>query len=220
MGMLSENFSEIVHSLGMTELKHPIFYNSPMGIRFKIGGEESVYLNNEPSEYLIANQEYITAAFDRAKVIYTNLPHKPDILRIDGYPDESNVHKIIQTICRVGNLPLPHEQVVTPLKWDEEDETVSQLQLYWDLTKISFEPDRLLQEIIKADNGGYNGFVSNVYFADTHNFIVFHLYDDRGADLVAYDKVILRPIYEKFNSWILDYDREKIDVIFRPNTDF
>lgn len=214
MRMLSDNFSKIVHSIGMTELKHPILYNSPIGIRFKIGGEESVYLNEGTSEYLIANPEYISAAFDRAKVIYKNLPHKPNILRIDCYPDDSSAQKQIQTICQIGNMPLPHEQVVTPFKWYEDDDTVSQLQLYWDLEKIPFSPDRILQEIIKADIGGYHGFASNVYFTDTHNSILFHLYDDRGADLVTNDKEILRPIYEKLNSWILDYDREKIDEIF------
>lgn len=214
MGNLSDDFSKMVREIGMNELKHPIFYNSPVGIRFEIGGGESVYLMGESSENYIANPAYISAAFDRAKAIYTNLPHKPNILRIDGYPEESSVQKVIQRICEAGNFPLPHEQVVKPFKWDEDDDTVSQLQLYWDLERISFTPDRLLQEIIKADIGGYNGFVSNVYFVDTHNCILFHLYDDRGADLVTDDKEFLRPIYERFNSWILDYDREKIDAIF------
>lgn len=215
MGMLSDNFSKIVHSIGMTELKHPIFYNSLVGIRFKIGGDESVYLNDAHSEDLIANPAYISAAFDRAKSIYVNLTHKPNILRIDCYPNECSVNKEVQMICRVGNLPIPHEQVVKSFQWDEDNETVSQLQLYWDLEKIPFSPDRLLEEIIKADIAGYNGFVSNVYFADTYNSVLFHVYDDRGADLVATDTELLRPIYEKFNSWILDYDREKITAIFK-----
>lgn len=214
MGILSDGFSKMVSEIGMNELKHPIFYNSPVGIRFEIGGAESVYLNGKSSENYIVNPAYISAAFDRAKAIYTNLPHKPNILRIDGYPDESSVQKVTQSICEAGNMPQPHEQVVKPFKWEEDDDTLSQLQLYWDLERILFTPDRLLQEVIKADIGGYNGFVSNVYFADTHNCILFHLYDDRGADLLATDKELIRPIYEKFNSWILDYDREKIDVIF------
>lgn len=29
MGMLSDNFYKIIHSIGMAEFKHPIFYNSP-----------------------------------------------------------------------------------------------------------------------------------------------------------------------------------------------
>jgi hypothetical protein len=214
MGILSDDFSKVVLKIGMNELKHPILYNSPVGIRFEIGGDENIYLNGVRSEKHIVNPAYISAAFDRVKAIYTSLPYKPNILRIDGYPDESSVQKVIQRICEAGNMPLPHEQVVKPFQWDEDDDTVSQLQLYWDLERILFTPDRLLQEIIKTDIGGYNGFASNVYFADTHNYILFYLYDDRGADLIAADKEFLRPIYEKFNSWILDYDREKIDAIF------
>lgn len=63
-------------------------------------------LNDAPSEYLIANPEYISAAFDRAKVIYTNRPHKLNIFRIHGYPDDSSAQKEIQTICQIGNIPL------------------------------------------------------------------------------------------------------------------
>lgn len=214
MGIISDDFYKVVRSIGMNEIKHPLFYNSTIGIRFEIGGVESVYLDGGQPDKYIANPAYVSAAFDRAKAIYTNLPHRPNILRIDGYPDEISVQKVIQTICRAGNVPLPHEQVLKPFQWDEDDETISQLQLYWDLEKMPFTPDRLLQEIIIADIGGYNGFVSNVYFADLYNSILFHLYDDRGADLVAADKELLRPSYEKFNNWILDYDREKITAIF------
>lgn len=214
MGTISDDFNRVIRSIGMNEIKHPIFYSSLIGIRFEIGGVESVYLDDEQPDKFIVNPAYVSAAFDRAKSIYTNLPHSPNILRIDGYPDEISVQKFIQTICQTGNLPLPHEQVLKPFQWDEDEETITQLQLYWDLEKISFNPDSLLKEIIKADIGGYNGFASNVYFSDSYNSILFHLYDDRGADLVAADKELLRPLYEKFNSWILDYDRYKITAIF------
>lgn len=42
----------------------------------------------------------------------------------------------------------------------------------------------------------------------------FHLYDDRGADVVSMDKEILRPLYIKCNNFILDHDREDIDRVF------
>lgn len=198
----------------MDELKHPVFYNSPVGIRFEIGGDESVYLDNKHTKKLIANPAYICAALDRAKAIYASIPHNPNILRIDGYPSKNRVKKLTKTICRLCNLPIPHEQVLKPFKWSEGDEPVLQLQLYWDLERIPFAPDKLLQETIKADIGGYNDLASSVYYTDTYNLILYHLYDDRGADLVAADKELLRPIYKKFNSWILDYDRENIDSIF------
>ena len=40
------------------------------------------------------------------------------------------------------------------------------------------------------------------------------MYDDRGLDIVSADNETLRPIYNKHNDWILDYDREQIDRQF------
>lgn len=40
------------------------------------------------------------------------------------------------------------------------------------------------------------------------------MYDDRGLDLISADKESLRSFYEKYNDWILDNDREKIQKQF------
>ncbi len=212
MGVLSDSFSVMLHAINMEILKHPIFYNAPIGIRFEIGGDAGAYLNDSHK----LNPAYVSAAFDRAKTIYANLPHSPDILRIDGYPDEEkSAQKVVLAVCKEAKLPPPDEQELLPFRWYEDDESISQLQLYWDLKKIKFVPDVLLREIIKSDiGGGYSEFTSNVYFADTKNSILFHLYDDRGADLVGANKELIRPIFERFNNWILDYDREKINTTF------
>lgn len=44
--------------------------------------------------------------------------------------------------------------------------------------------------------------------------IIFYMYDDRGLDVIAKDKEQLKTVYKDFNTWILDYDRERIDKIF------
>jgi len=215
LGNLFDDFSNMLQVIGMDSLKHPIFYNAPIAIRFEIGGEESVYLNNTTSDKFTVNPAYVSAALNRVKSIYEKLPHTPNILRIDVYPDEENsVQEIIQCICKVLEMQQPHEQVSGVFQWDEDSEAIPQLQLYWDLTSITFSPDVLLQEITKADIGGYSTLVSSVYFADTNDSILFHIYDDRGADLVAGNKDLLRPIYEQFNSWVLDYDRDRINETF------
>jgi len=54
-----------------------------------------------------------------------------------------------------------------------------------------------------------------IYFVNIDKRLIFHMYDDRGLDIIASDKEILRPIYEKYNDWILDYDREQIDKQFK-----
>ncbi|WP_206458356.1 DUF3885 domain-containing protein [Anaerovorax sp. IOR16] len=219
MGTLADIFFKTLHRIGMDCIKHPIFYNAPIGIRFEIGGDEGVYLTNTYSHELAVNPEYVSAALHRAKTIYENLPQNPNVLRIDAYPNyENNVQDIILSVCKAVGLPQPHEQVIEPFQWDEDDEVISQLQLYWDLKTISFSSDKVLQEIIKADIGGCIELVSSVYFVDTINSVLFHLYDDKGLDLIAADKEQLRPIFNRFNNWILDYDKKEIDRTFSEIT--
>jgi hypothetical protein len=44
--------------------------------------------------------------------------------------------------------------------------------------------------------------------------IIYHLYDDRGCDVIASDKEYIRFLYEDRNEWILNYDRNEIDSTF------
>lgn len=61
-----------------------------------------------------------------------------------------------------------------------------------------------------------NGFLSSkeIYFVNIDKKVIFNMYDDRGLDIIAADKETLRPIYENFNNWILDYNRNEIDKQF------
>ena len=43
----------------------------------------------------------------------------------------------------------------------------------------------------------------------------FRIYDDRGCDIWSTDRENLRPIYYNLNDWILDYNRQEIDLIFK-----
>ena len=65
----------------------------------------------------------------------------------------------------------------------------------------------------RLDN--YGGLTDKViFFINIDKKFIFNMYDDRGLDIIAADKEILRPIYEKHNDWILDYDRERINKQF------
>ncbi|WP_445293151.1 DUF3885 domain-containing protein [Cytobacillus sp. FSL M8-0252] len=43
----------------------------------------------------------------------------------------------------------------------------------------------------------------------------WYLYDDPGWDVIASNQEDLDLLYEELNNWILDYDREQIDKIFK-----
>ena len=95
--MLAKRFEHILHDLGMAGLEHPLFYHAPVGIRFKIGGEEPIYLDRRAAK-LKTNPAYVQGALDRAAAIYRALPAVPDLLRIDGYPDEEPAESLLTVI--------------------------------------------------------------------------------------------------------------------------
>ncbi len=53
------------------------------------------------------------------------------------------------------------------------------------------------------------------WLLDPDELIMLYIYDDRGMALISADIRKLKPIYDHFNSWILDYDRERIDKIYK-----
>lgn len=211
--MLAEHFETILHNLGLELLEHPLFYRAPIAIRFEIGGDAPVYLElgdlGENTEKLTPNPAYVQYALERAITTYRNLPAPPDFLRIDGYPEEALATSLLTAIQQRTALPAPHEQI-TAAVMDEDGDTHSQIQFYWDLSKINFQPELLLREIILGDIGGWNGFVSSVYLVGPGPFL-YHLYDDRGLDVLGGSRELLLPLYHQFHDWILEYNLEKID---------
>lgn len=212
--MLSERFDNLLVKIKNPMLEHPVFYNCPIAIRFEIGYETPVYLETSPSDDMIVNPKYIEAAHKRTKAIYTALQQVPNLLRIDTYPNEDEPGYENEFYLSVFQklVSFPHEQ--RKIQINDGDEQHMVLQFYWDLSKMDFSPDLLLREIIRADLGGISALTSSVYFANTEAAYLYHVYDDRGADLAAERKETLYPIYQNFNQWILDYNREEIDNLF------
>ncbi|CAM2141561.1 hypothetical protein PT2222_130202 [Paraburkholderia tropica] len=56
----------------------------------------------------------------------------------------------------------------------------------------------------------------DIYFINIKKRTIFHLYDDQGCDILAAAAETIRDMYETYNSWILDYDRERINRLFEP----
>lgn len=212
--MLSERFDALLVKIKNPRLEHPVFYHSPVAIRFEIGHETPVYLDASPSDELVVNPEYVATSLHRANAIYAALPQVPNLLRIDTYPDEDapgDGNKFDLSVFQ-KLVSFPHERRQSRIS--DGDETHTVLQLYWDLSRIDFSPDLLLREIIKADLGGISALASNVYFANTEAAYLYHVYDDRGADLAAEQKETLFPVYQYFNQWILAHNRKEIDALF------
>lgn len=197
-----ESFKKVIASLGMRRLMHPVFYNCPIGIRFNIGDNGNEVYLDKSGEELSVNPNYITACLERSLKVYHSLKSKPDLLAIEGYLyEDETVEDLIASVVAATDLPQPNE-IKSEHARDDEDE-FTHVFLLWTLN--DFNPEKLLEEIIKADLGSGNFFLtSSVYFVCTNDNVLFHLYDDRGADLVSDKKEKIQHIYHKLNDLISD----------------
>ncbi|WP_141499446.1 DUF3885 domain-containing protein [Bacillus toyonensis] len=55
----------------------------------------------------------------------------------------------------------------------------------------------------------------DVFLINTSKDIVMFIYDDRGCEVIAKNKEIIRGLYEKYKEWIPVYERESIDSLFK-----
>lgn len=219
--MLSRQFDALLDAIGNPELARPVFYSSPIGIRFELGSDTPIYGKNQNLAELEPDPEYLAGALTRAQTIYHNLPHPPNILRIDvvtlakadiNKADTDAIAPAIDVLLRdvVGT---PAEQRAVTFIDEDDGETLIRHELYWTLP-ADFSAELLLHYIITADLGGPWPANVPVFFANTEDEYLYFVYDDRGADLIATIVETIRPAYERFNDWILDYDRERIDRTF------
>lgn len=82
-------------------------------------------------------------------------------------------------------------------------------------TNLSFnEVKSIIRGIASLEMGGEPFITQRVHFFSPSNQTGFNIYDDRGCDIWSNSIKELRPIYEKLNDWILDYNRKEIDEMF------
>lgn len=208
MNLMNIYQKTIVEIMGMATLEHPVFYKAPVSIRFEIGGEENIYIKKGMMRKEQPNPVYVNQAVERALTIFHALPKKDWLLRIDLY-DKKEIKETVKQL----QLVEPQEKVFNEFELDGEK--MCHYELYWSLNEIDWSDERILREIILADIGGINCLASAVTFLQPYEKILFHLYDDRGLDVAAKEKSKLYSLYERFNDWILDYDREAVDRMFK-----
>jgi hypothetical protein len=53
-----------------------------------------------------------------------------------------------------------------------------------------------------------------IYLINPVSGVLIHPYDDRGMDVLCRNPVPLKSLYDRHNSWLLDYNREAMDETF------
>lgn len=94
----------------------------------------------------------------------------------------------------------------------------SDYRLTWArLQPQAFDAASMFQAIANREQGGGPAISGRVYVIDPANFVIMHMYDDRGLDPIATSLDILRPIFEAFHEWVLENQRHRVEFRFRSN---
>lgn len=144
-----------------------------------------------------------------------------------------DAHELVIVISAFTDGPrMPYRDVLRSLRacgvrmgrpraaWTEpyHDPHVEELDT---LAFVSFVCERqalhwLLWGALATDLGVEPHLVGHLYVASPERGIVIHPYDDRGMDVAGPNHVLLAELYQRFNPYLLDYDRDRMRAFFEP----
>lgn len=200
---------------GIDQFPDAMFYQSEAALRFDLGGELSMSHALVPRfmQAMDRSRAVATALFEGARSLTV-------MIRYSEHPEwRHGRRKAVVALARAGfRRPFgPVEKLPDP----EADPDYPVLNC-WHRIEIQNDPDlisALLWCAVAAETpvtpkAGWGVFHS--YIADFNAGTVLHVYDDRGMDVAATTTDALRPIYQRFGGWLLDYDRPLMNRTFAP----
>ena len=199
---LNEHFPALTLDAGL-------FYRWPVGLRFDLGGlpDPSSQVMSEVLHRATVLYEALFEADDKCVVIAQDWPGgdipPPRYTNLFDTPGTGLAEP--QGSLKVGAREQSGDDHSHTLRWSEE-------------AGQGFNYQTILLGLANADHGQIPGVAisSRVYFLHTERRLIMHMYDDRGLDVIGCEAKELYALYREFNSWILDYDRSRIDQVFKP----
>jgi hypothetical protein len=204
---------------GLT-LEPPLFYSWKNSIRFEISHPTIPHYS----------KENLKQTFQRSISLFKKVfEEKDEILFVTDVVTTSNNHFLQKKPLNVYKkylkdkdklYKLQHQLLVRFFEDEEDQMVIHRFVLQCNIDVIRYVP--LLKAICYEDFAHPSTILKNnqesgyeIYFVNLTKKVIFHLYDDRGCDILAADKEGIRYLYEEFNDWILDYDRKEIDLLFK-----
>lgn len=208
----------------------PHFSCTPVGIRFELSGISGTYsaeLDRCRTDDELA--PIIQQAGDRATTLFEATFAKGDrgwmVARSDyaqslrdrvgriRSPSRRRAVRWLEEVLPAAARESLAVEVVADLPGDDEyhPRRLLEATIATDLRATGYQ--EILPRIAAAELGG-DVRVWETYFVSRTTGVVFHMYDDRGLDIMAPRPEPIRAIYREFTDWILDHDRQRIDATF------
>ncbi len=202
-------------------LRPPLFYLWKYGIRFEIS---MLWVEHEDKDNLQQISERTVTIFNKV------FNQEDEILLITDIHCEKNNSFLQMRPTKVYQKYIKNKETVRKLQHrvlpsvfleDEDGEDYEEMVTHRFvlsckkrdirykalLTAISYEDFPHPMQILK----GFPRHGIDIYLVNITKKMIYHLYDDRGCDVIASNKQDLYPLYQECNDWILDYDRDEIE---------
>ena len=199
-------------------LAPPLFYKWPTGLRFALAPAQIPLWKDRAKQ--IIHPHYFAAVLHRAQTIFESIFREKDELSIVyqqfsyGRSRISKRNLIFQYISKDSTVRFRYSRI-------RRLPGCSRKQYHWNRVRISsLTPSKidyhgLLKACIYNDFRRHGpSFRGDCYLFHHRHQLLFHIYDDRGMDIVSPHKDFLRKLYLEYNDWLLDYDREYMDSLF------
>ncbi|SDZ27251.1 DUF3885 domain-containing protein [Thermoactinomyces sp. DSM 45892] len=199
---LTEHFEDL-------ELKSPLFYNAPFGIRFELGSDLG-WDDGRMDQILFRTQTLFHESFSSKEEMYF-------VIFTDVWNEEMKC-KDEDLVFNSYRKCLSHEipqkdisKIELPFRYEDDDIDYTITNRYCLKCNVGdFRSGTYLRDKVNEDIYG------DSYLINLNRGLIFYFYDDRGMDIVATRKDVLAELYTKYSDWILEYDRKKIDNLFLP----
>ncbi|WP_263704379.1 DUF3885 domain-containing protein [Bacillus thuringiensis] len=198
------------------ELRPSLFYNGDIGIRFRLGV-------NYDYNNIYENCSYLEGVYNRAITLFQFLHATEDdiyiVVDVNDYADgETFKHKlnIFSKYVKEKSDLFKLQKNTIPYVFPEDNEDglykTNRFTLKCKVSDLKYIP--MLKAICNQDMGIKPRIFHRVYFINVNKNTIYHIYDDRGCDILATSPNTIRDMYHTYNDWILDYDSNKIDKVF------
>ncbi|UYX54815.1 DUF3885 domain-containing protein [Bacillus thuringiensis] len=205
-----------------------IYFQWETHLHFDFGKDK--YQNVEGTDDL--NMEYFSQLYTCNKYVFEDIFSKEDtvflVTNVYRFKQENikNRQKInvYNRFIKKRDLKFHIRQETLPFLFEDEEADLyctSQFSLKCLAEDIKYEP------LIEAANHedfpdlrprlGRKKEISypDVFFINVTKDIIMFIYDDRGCEVIAKNKEMIRDLNEKYKEWIPDYERESIDDLFK-----
>ena len=205
--------SMLLNTFGCMELPRAPFYQYEFALRFELGGEE-VSTKRPLKRFAQAFQR----AEDIAQLLFQDTAALWVLSSETDYEGRSPSAKALKPLkySTLSKKDFHHFNSTT----HKENDSVfdDEYRQHWFAAKLKAPEDlpEVLWLSLAAELGIRPAIHTQLYFVDFDRKVAMHPYDDRGLDVFAMDRDALLPLFKQRRSWLLEYDREKMERVFGP----